>query len=195
MSKVKDYIGASTAQPLELINHMLAAKYKLNERHIKMLEIYFSNGLNMTDAYIRGYGGNPDPARRLHEGVKANKVFKSKRIQNYLTESMSQANKKIGLISIDEVVSELVTILKKDDARDQDKIKSAELLLKHLNAFENHNKGKAPKQLVIQTVEKLSEQQIIEELKRLSSPIQVDTNFDDEQDDYDTEDGELEIVD
>jgi len=162
--------GQKHAQPIELINHMLARKYGLSEQHIKMLSIYFNNGLNMTDAYIRAFDKTTDPAKRVMMGVSAARMFKSQRIQNYLTESMTEANKKIGLITIDEVVSELVTILKKEDARDQDKIKAGELLLKHLNAFESHNKAKAPKQLVIQTVEKLSEQQIIEELKRLSDP-------------------------
>jgi hypothetical protein len=55
----------------------------------------------------------------------------------------------------------------------KDRLKAAELLMKHLGSFEKHNTQRAPKSIVLNQITEMSDKELEQQLRdRLASPSQ-----------------------
>jgi hypothetical protein len=182
----------------------LTKKYNLSRKQETFLKLYLQNGMsNVLECYREAY--NNDNPNRATVAPMASKILQNQKIQACLSDHLKKANL-LGdkeIVSTQDVVQVLAGILNKEDAADKDRIKAGEILLKHLNAFKEHNNSKASKQLHI-TSEK-SPEQLISDMKKLTddfsttTPISLTiTNLSDiieeEEIDLDTEDTNFEEI-
>jgi hypothetical protein len=191
MNKIKPHNKILTLDP------RIVARHGLNENQAKFLSYYMASGLkDALNAYRKAYD-NDNPNERTIRPY-ASKILNQDKIQACLAEHIKIANF-VGdreIVSTEEVLEVLKEILHKDDAENKDRIKAGEILLKHLNAFKEHNQAKAPKSLTITTNK--STEELISDIKQLSgdltqTPILETTNLseiideDDDEEDADYE--------
>lgn len=180
------------------IDNKVMKKYMLNQNQGKFLTEYLKNGHKVKEAYRSAYGskvGENEPTLM----AKASRLMGSPKIKMALADQIRYDNKNRGfeVVTIDEVLDVLGSILKRDDAADKDKIKAGELLLKHLNAFQEHNSSRASKSISImtsRTTEQLKEdiikmqQQVLMIENNLISPSELIDEYEGDDDDDDDDD-------
>lgn len=154
------------AVPLKLdrIDDDIITKYKLNERQSDFIAHYLTNGHLISEAYHSVY--NPtvefDTVHKPTLYSKASRLMATDKVKFAIADQIKRLNSRRGInvITIEEVLDILGGILQKEDAADKDKIRAGEILLKHLNAFKEHNNSKASKTMNIiagRTTEELRE--------------------------------------
>lgn len=147
------------------ISDAQAKKYKLNEAQKIFLEIYLSNGmvaypaikksLELTSPTIK------DRDDRYYQ-MRASKMLESVAVVNYLDDWHKKRRTKI---SIDDVLNTVNDIMTNPDEDSKNRLKAAELLMKHLGGFAKNNEQKASKSLTI--INNKSEKEIDEELRKV----------------------------
>jgi hypothetical protein len=174
------------------LDQALVNKHRLTDKQARFVALYMAEGFtNSTQCYKEAYQvTNPKEST-----VKplASKLLHSEKIQACLADHLKVANW-VGdkeIVTTTEVLEVLKDILHKEDAENKDRIKAGEILLKHLNAFKDHNNSKASKQLNITTNK--STEDLMKELENLGGLVNNNTTtlsitnigdiIDDEEDD------------
>jgi len=96
------------------------------------------------------------------------KLSSSQRVKDYLSSVDQQYDmaKLLKPITIENVVGVLHNLLHDESLEPKDRIKSGEILLKHLGGFKQHQEARAPKQLTI--INNLTPAEIDKELENVS---------------------------
>jgi hypothetical protein len=96
------------------------------------------------------------------------KLSSSQRVKDYLSSVDQQYDmaKLLKPITIENVVGVLHKLLHDESLEPKDRIKSGEILLKHLGGFKQHQEARAPKQLTI--INNLTPAEIDKELENVS---------------------------
>ena len=136
------------------------------------IEEYLTNGMNATKAAMVAIQTNSPETyekninRKGYFSMRGAKMGESPTVKKYI---FDHKGIKAG-VTVKEVIKVLETILHDEEEETKNRIKSAELLLKHLNGFRNHNESKAPKSLTV--ISNMSEKDIDRELEKLiGSPV------------------------
>lgn len=161
-------------EPLKIVEvpQEIIDEHKLTEKQTKFISLFmggqFQNNLH---SYKKAF---PD-AKMKDEALKckAYRLKSNPKIVNACADIMTRANKNEitgeQIITVAEVIYVLKDILKNDFAEHRDRIKSAELLLKHLDGFKSHNTSKASKSLTIIS-EKSSEDLLLDLQNMINLP-------------------------
>lgn len=158
----------------------LKASLELTEREQIFVHEYLENGFDLKKAAFKATNAFGEPSPRpwsdnSHWSSVGNKLLKIPRVQQYIDAHHRKAEIRIGTpITIESVVDVLNKILHKEDAEDRDRIKAAEVMLKHLNGFKSHNEAKAPKSLTV--ISSMSESEIAKELETALKTLPLKDN-------------------
>lgn len=131
------------------------------------IEEYLTNGMNATKAAMVAIQTNSPETyekninRKGYFSMRGAKMGESPTVKKYI---FDHKGIKAG-VTVKEVIKVLETILHDEDEETKNRIKSAELLLKHLDGFKKHNESKAPKSLTV--ISNMSEKDIDRELAKL----------------------------
>jgi hypothetical protein len=178
------------------LDQALVNKHRLTDKQARFLALYMAEGFrNSTQCYKDAY----EVTNPKESTVKplASKVLNNPKIQACIADHLKVANW-VGdkeIVTTTEVLEVLKDILHKEDAENKDRIKAGEILLKHLNAFKDHNTSKASKQLNITTNK--STEDLMKELENLGGLVNNNTTtlsitniseiIDEEEDDEETD--------
>jgi hypothetical protein len=137
------------SQGFKDLDYFLVAKNRLTKKQVDFLKLWFKNGCHNTNAYLE-----LDPnVSKAHAAVYAGYILNSPAVQGYLYELSNRAmidpQTEEAIITIPQIVQNLADITNSKDEKSADRIKAAEILLKHLNGFEAHNNSRATKVLAI----------------------------------------------
>jgi cysteinyl-tRNA synthetase len=144
------------------------------------VEEYLSNGMESTDAARQALSAlKPELANkdRRYYSYRATNFLESAPVSNYLAK---QLNKPKSLTSIEDILKVVSSIMNEEANEPKDRLKAAELLMKHLGSFEKHNTQRAPKSIVLNQITEMSDKELEQQLReRLSSPSQkiIDKNI------------------
>lgn len=158
----------------------LKAALELTPREQIFVDEYLENGFDVKKAAFKAVNSIGEPSPRpwsdfAHWSSVGNKLLKIPRVQQYIDAHHRKAEIRIGQpITIESVVDVLNKILHKEEAEDRDRIKAAEVMLKHLNGFKSHNEAKAPKSLTV--ISSMSEGEIAKELETALKTIPLKDN-------------------
>lgn len=147
----------------------LKAALELTKREQIFVDEYLENGFERKKAAFKATNAFGEQSVRpwsdnSYWTQQGNKFLAIPRIIQYIDAHHRKAEIRIGQsITIESVVDVLNKILHKEEAEDRDRIKAAEVMLKHLNGFKNHNEAKAPKTLTV--ISSMSEGEITKELE------------------------------
>lgn len=102
---------------------------------------------------------------------------KRTKVKQYIAISIKRSNEiakkkdSASIITVTEVIEKLATMLRNDDGTEEGRVrvKSAELLLKHMNGFAKHNESKASKTQVL--INSLSDEELQDRIKALQNTI------------------------
>lgn len=160
----------------------LRAALELTPREQIFVDEYLENGFEKKKAAFKATNAFGEQSiRPWSDGSywtqQANKFLAIPRVQQYIDAHHRKAEIRIGQpITIESVVDVLNKILHKEEAEDRDRIKAAEVMLKHLNGFKSHNEAKAPKSLTV--ISSMSESEIAKELETALKTLPLsDTNI------------------
>jgi hypothetical protein len=147
--------------------------FRLTPLQKLFVEEYLSNGMESTDAARQALSAlKPELANkdRRYYSYRATNFLESGPVSNYLAK---QLNKPKSLTSIDDILKVVSSIMNEEANEPKDRLKAAELLLKHLGGFEKHNVQKSPKSIVLNQITEMSDKDLDEQLrKKLSTPSQ-----------------------
>ena len=99
----------------------------MNERHRAFVEEYLVNGYNATQAYIKTY---PDSSEEVARS-SGSRLLTNANIQSYIA-SKRQETAERNQITKEEILAVVSSIMNKDGARESDRLKATEILLKAL---------------------------------------------------------------
>jgi cysteinyl-tRNA synthetase len=137
------------------------------------IEEYLSNGLQSTDAARQALTAlKPELANkdRRYYSYRATSFLESTPVSTYLAKNL---NKPKSLTSIDDVLKVVSSIMNEESNEPKDRLKAAELLLKHMGGFARDNAQKAPKSIVLNQITEMSDKELEQQLRdRLASPSQ-----------------------
>jgi hypothetical protein len=137
------------------------------------VEEYLSNGMESTDAARQALSAlKPELANkdRRYYSYRATNFLESAPVSNYLAK---QLNKPKSLTSIDDILKVVSSIMNEEANEPKDRLKAAELLLKHMGGFARDNAQKAPKSIVLNQITEMSDKELEQQLRdRLASPSQ-----------------------
>jgi cysteinyl-tRNA synthetase len=113
---------------------------------------------------------------KRYYSYRATNFLNSVSVSTYLSKHL---NKPKSLTSLDDVLKVVSSIMNDEGEDSKNRLKAAELLMKHLGSFEKHNNQRAPKSIVLNQITELSDKELEEQLRnRLSSPSQkIKDNF------------------
>jgi hypothetical protein len=148
--------------------------FGLNLSQIVFLEEYLSNGMASTDAMRQAlkvsspevYEKNKD--NRRYFSMRASATLKTRGVEGYL----AKIQEKSTVSSVTQVLQVVSSIMSDDEAENKDRLKAAELMLKHYNAFSKHQEAKAPKSLTVNAVKQLTDKELEDELNKRLSTLQ-----------------------
>jgi len=105
------------------------------------------------------------------------------KVKQYIAISIKRANEVAkkndgeAIITVAEVVEELADMIRDREGQDgRVRVKSGEVLLKHLNGFSKHNESKASKTLI--AVNGMTDDELIDRIKKLQNSVQQTINID-----------------
>lgn len=106
------------------------------------------------------------------------------KVKQYIALAIKQANQVLkkqdsdSVITVTEVVDHLATMLRNEDGSEEGRVrvKSAEILLKHMDGFKRHNESKAPKTAIL--INNLSDEELQERIVNLQNSIVETINID-----------------
>lgn len=140
-----------------------------NITHIQQLfiEEYLSNGMKSTAAAKYAVDtASPEIAQKnnphAYYGMRAKSLLESKAVAGYLDKTLN----KTKASSVEDVLRVISSIMNDDNAENKDRLKGAELLLKHYGAFEKHQNARANKSLTYNNIGAMSDKELKEELKK-----------------------------
>jgi len=163
--------------------------YQKAPAHI--LDIELADILLLKDedrTYVTSYlSGMAEPEAKLATTKKhdLNRYTVVLKVKQYIAISIKRANEVAkknngeSIITVTEVVEELAEMIR--DRENQDgrvRVKSGEVLLKHLNGFAKHNESKASKTLI--AVNSMTDQELAEKLAKLQNSIYQTINVDEQ---------------
>jgi hypothetical protein len=170
----------------------LVLKHKLTIGQQNFLEEWMNNGHDQLEAYRVTNPSKLEGRSPITIRTRASQLINSTKIQNYLRDFQYRAafnpETEEPIITVNDVVTELAKIIRSDVSKDSDRIKASEVVLKHLNAFSDHNSSRAPKILNYiqnQSTDELiddihaMQQDLIREGKMLVQGVTAGTNNDD----------------
>jgi len=137
------------------------------------VEEYLSNGMKSTAAAKYAVEAtspeikeknNPD----TYFGMRAKAFLTAKSISTYLDKIL--LNKKTAS-TLEEVLQVVSSIMHNEDAEHKDRLKGAELLLKHYGAFEKHQNARSAKSLTLNGVSAMSDKELQAELRKRLSEV------------------------
>lgn len=137
------------SQGFKDLDYFLVAKNRLTKKQVEFLKLWFKNGCHNTNAYLE-----LDPTTtKGNAAVYAGYILNSPAVQGYFYELSNRAmidpETETAIITIPQIVQNLADITNSTTEKSSDRIKAAEILLKHLNGFEAHNNSRATKVLAI----------------------------------------------
>lgn len=139
-------------------------KYKLTEAQKIFLEVYLSNGMVAYPAIKKTLELTSDIRDKddRYYQMRAARMLEGVAVVNYLDDWHKKRRTKI---SIDDVLNTVNDIMTNPDEDSKNRLKAAELLMKHLGGFAKNNEQKASKSLTI--INNKSEKEIDEELRKV----------------------------
>jgi predicted Zn-ribbon and HTH transcriptional regulator len=151
----------------------LILKYKLSKPQQDFLEEWFNNGHDQLEAFKKSHPDKIEGRADSTIKVRAYQLMNATKIQNYLKDftmkSAMNPDTNSPIITVNEVITNLATIIKSETAKDSDKIKASEVVLKHLNAFSDHNSSRAPK--ILNYIQGQSTDDLIDEIHLLQEEL------------------------
>lgn len=158
----------------------LKSSLELTDRERIFVDEYLANGFDKHKASFKATNAFGEPSKRpwsdrSYWAQQGNKFLAIERVKTYIDTHHQKAEIRVGSpITIESVVDVLNKILHKEDAEDRDRIKAAEVMLKHLNGFKSHNEAKAPKSLTV--ISSMSESEIAKELETALKTLPLKDN-------------------
>jgi hypothetical protein len=174
LTNLKFFKKLGEGEPRRKLDASLVLKNQLTKNQKAFLEEWFNNGHNQMEAYIA-----VTPKEKLEGRSKttyrtmAHQLMSSTKIQNYLRDFSMKSAMQPGtdnpIITVTEVIQSLADIIKGADSKDSDKIKASELVLKHLNAFNDHNSSRSTK--ILTYINNQSTDDLINEINLLQEEL------------------------
>lgn len=112
-----------------------------------------------------------DEKKKTYFNMRGARFKESIAVSGYLSKVMTG---KAG-VTVDHIKGVLTTFLDDEGEETKNRIKAAELLLKHLDGFKQHNESKAPKSLTI--LNSMTKDEIDAEMKKISGSIQTPIEY------------------
>jgi hypothetical protein len=163
--------------------------FKLTDLQVDFIEEYLSNGMTPSSAAKYALSKKNGVTREddRYYSAKAPRLLNSPRVQAYLL-SQTKNSAKFAVSSVDSIISVVSTILHNESEETKDRLKAAELLLKHYDGFKKHNESKSTKSIVLNNVQALDDRELDKTLQQLSQNSAVYVEQVDDDDDYDDDD-------
>lgn len=171
---LKMFKPVGEGEPRRKLDAALVLKHKLSQKQQTFLEEWFNNGHDQLAAYRRVTPQETqDRITPSTQRTHASQIINSVKIQNYLADfslkSSINPDTEEPIITVREVIQSLADIIQSDTAKDSDKIKASEVVLKHLNAFSDHNSSKSPK--ILTYINNQSTDDLINEINLLQDEL------------------------
>lgn len=160
--------------------------FKFTKAQTVFIETYLSNGMvayeaakeavRLTSPHI--YEKKMDDRRYF--SMRASEYMKSTKIEGYLAKVIN----KNTVSSVSQVLAVVDSILHDTTAENKDRLKAAELFLKHYNAFSKHQEARSTKVLNVNNLSSLSDKELERELQSRLLKIAGGKELVDEYTDY-----------
>ena len=154
------------------------ASFALSTQQQLFIEEYLSNGMLSTDAAYFAVTSTNEKIKEEKDEVedkryfsmRASALMKTRGVEAYLAKV---AQKSSNVATINQVLEVMTSILHDTDAENKDRIKAGEHLLKVHGAFSKHQEAKAPKSLTYNNINKMTDKELEEELKKRLSDVSI----------------------
>ena len=145
-------------------------KHRLTDKQAHFLTLYIRDGFkNVSKNYKIAYGHPLTPSTTNDRN--SSKLLNTQKMQTVLAEIIHRKSggDKDARLTVDTILSTVETILKDETNKALDRIKAAEILLKHQNAFKQHNESKSSK--ILNIAMGRSKEELVEDIKNLQRLI------------------------
>jgi hypothetical protein len=141
--------------------------FKINHAQQLFIEEYLSNGMKSTAAAKHAVDSTSPEIKAKENpiqyyGMRGSAFLNAKAISAYLESIL----KKNVASTLDDVLNVVSQIMNDDTAEHKDRLKGAELLLKHYGAFEKHQNARANKSLTYNNIGAMTDKELQIELKK-----------------------------
>lgn len=173
-SALKIFKPIGEGEPRRKLDAALILKHKLTQKQQTFLEEWFNNGHDQLAAYRTVTDKEVlDRTADSTQRTQASQLINSVKVQNYLSDftlkSAINPETEEPIITVREVIQSLADIIHSDTSKDSDKIKASDLVLKHLNAFSDHNSAKSTK--ILTYINNQSTDDLINEINLLQDEL------------------------
>ena len=177
-SHLKMFKKLNEGEPRRKLDFALASKHKLNYLQQNFLEEWLNNGHDQLEAYRKVE--NPKKLEGRAESThraRAYQLMNSPRVQAYLEDFnmkiMFNQESNEPIITVKDVVTRLADIIRSEDSKHSDVIKASEVVLKHLNAFSDHNSSKSTK--ILTYINNQTTDDLINEINAIQNDLLIES--------------------